>query len=225
MEKKVGVTIASAISLLLLVVVMMLIPRGPTELGYQPIPEPESPYTHLDLKEIIQVFAKQELPENAVDVVLKEVAPHIKTFTGEKYAKFEPKLSWVARSYPTKLTFVFRSFGYVDGVTDDYKFYIDFRDDEAEITSVGISWGGVPEKYRSMAERIALENSEVQEVRKTSPYLVYFSWDPEKYAHVSLSFDSVAPGQASEPERPMAKVEVDLENQKVVSISKFWWPQ
>lgn len=225
MEKKVSVTMALVISLTLLAVITLIL-RAPPEPVYFPIPEPGSPYTHSDLKEIIQVFTKQELPENAINVVLKEVAPYITTFTGEKYAKFEPKLPMVAGSYPpTKLTFKFRGFGYVDEVTDDYSFYIDFWDDKAEITSMGISLGGVPKKYRSMAERIALENSEVQEVRETCPYLGYYRWNPEKYAHVSLSFGSLAPGQIGIPESPMARIGVDLENQKVVSISKFWWPQ
>ena len=220
----------SAILLSLLIAVLVLEVLKPE---HRPIPEPGSPYTPSDLKAITRVHAKGlenlELPENAISLVLENIAPLIKTFTGEKYAKFEPILTFSAGSsaFPREgfiRVFQFEGDGYVDlnsTQADHYSISILFWDWGSQIEQVYFypNWGGVPEQYRSMAMKIALGNSEVQEVRGEAPSVGYL-WNPEKYAHVSISFDPIV--EISIPESPYASVQVDLENQKVVSILKSW---
>ena len=191
----------SAILLSLLIAVLALEVLKPEHRPFARIPEPGSPYTPSDLKAITRVHVKGledlELPENAISLVLENIAPLIKTFTGEKYVKFEPILTFSAgrSAFPREgfiREFHFEGDGYVDlnsTQADYYSITIFFWDWGNQIEQVYFypNWEGVPEQYRSMAMEIALENSEVQEVRREAPYVGY-SWNPEKYAHVSISF-------------------------------------
>lgn len=170
------------------------------------VPTSGAPYNYTDLTSItfrlpMRMVKDKNLSE-AGDVILERLAPEIKTFTGEKYIKFEPVLE------PTNSTeklgeFVFKGRGYVDAISyDEYEIYVDYDRETGRVVFDQKNFGlwGVPIKYKIMAEEIARKEKGLDKEEWPLSFLI---WDPQKQGKVDLSFKAKI-------------VTVDLENQRAV---------
>ncbi len=175
-----------------------------------------TPYNSSELRSITQIGNK--IISDIDDTIYDSLSHEVKTFFGEKYVKFGPKLDEIGGS-PNSQEFLFSGVGCIaDGACDRYFIRFNYENKTVKIIENAVGWTGVPTKYQKLALMI-VERDEPEIIEKTdrNPDI---RWMSEQYGNLTLLFVNHLGGI---PESPHAWLIINLEQQKILSISKMWW--
>jgi len=181
-------------------------------------PKSSQPYTSYELESITSIVDKNNyLNDQIIGEVFGFLQQEVKTFSGNQYIRFEPKLTLV-RHYESSLELTFSGKGYIsDDIYDNYHIRMRYKNNNAEILENAVAWKGVPDKYKQLAINIVkIKEPEIIEKTTTNPDV---RWIPEQDGILSLLF--VSPSTI--PESPHAWIQIDLEKENIVSLEKKWW--
>lgn len=157
------------------------------------VPVSGAPYDYNELSSVTTRFpmmvVRNATMSEISDVVLEKVALEIKTFTGEKYVKFEPTLKLEGED-ERYVDFVFSGVGYVNAVNfDEYEFYMyyDKETGKADYDQTRFVKSGIPTKFKIIAEEIARKEKGIYGEEWPLNYQV---WDEENNGYVEMRFNT-----------------------------------
>lgn len=169
------------------------------------------------------VEVQKDSPRDVALCVLERVRTHVVTWTGARYANLSGELNrdaWGAEGGSWSL--VLR--GDHGGGVDVWHFTIRIAHREASVEGGLSAAGAIPPGEVERARSIFESSADAAEVREHAPHYAaqLTRWEPGQ--RIVLFYDATPPGSAGIPERPFARVTVDLTRGEVASIERSeWW--